>query len=482
MNFGIIRRVLGSLLIVEAVLMLPGLLIALSLKEASASAIAIGAVVTLLAGGGLLLSATQTKSTLRSTDGLAIVALGWVLISIFGAIPFLLSGFITSPVDAIFETVSGFTTTGATILEDVEILDRGIMFWRIFTQWIGGMGILVFSLALLPALGIGSFQIFKAETPGPTVSKIAPRMKNTARILYLSYVSLTITQVILLKIGGLSLYDAVLHAFSTMGTGGFSIYNDSMGSLSDFVQVTLAVFMVLASLNFSLYYLLYQGKWREVVRNQEVRFFFSVIGMATLLLTLNLTFRYHFTFLRALRDGFVQVTSMISSTAMTIHDFTEWPHFSQVVLLILMFIGGCAGSTAGGMKAVRVLVAGKLVKREFSKMAHPRAFSPIRLDGRIMPNEVVAGITSFLALHLIVFLLGTLLISLENYDLVTSLTSVAATLNNVGPGLSLLGPKNNYAFFNDFSKIILTLLMLLGRLELYTVLVLLAPRKWLDES
>ena len=482
MNYGIVRKVLGSLLIVESILFLPGLLIGLSYGEASWSALGQSALITLVAGGLLLHSGRKAAPGVRPKDGLMIVAFGWLLASVFGALPFVFSGFIPNYIDAFFETVSGFTTTGATILSDVEVLDRGIQFWRIFTHWIGGMGILVFSLALLPALGIGSFQIFKAESPGPVAGKIAPRMKNTARILYLTYFSLTLAQIILLMLGGMSWYEATVHSFSTMGTGGFGMYNDSVASFNDYLQMVLGVFMILAGLNFSLYFLVYRGKVRDVLKNQEAATFIKVIVAATTVVTFNLILRYDLDVWRAFRDGFIQVTSIVSTTGIANHDFTVWPYFSQMVLLVLMFIGGCAGSTAGGMKVIRILVSGKLIKREFSKMAHPRAYAPIKLNGRIVPNEVVAGITSFLSLHLAIFVLGTLVISLENYDLMTSISAVAATLNNVGPGLSLLGPRFNYSFFTDFSKLFLTLLMLLGRLELYTIIALIAPKRWMDES
>lgn len=481
MNYGIIRRVVGLLLTVEAVLFIPAMLIGLSFAEASWRSLATAGLITLVVGGLFLLSSKKSTTTLRPRDGLVIVALGWFLMSFFGSLPFVLSGVIPRLIDAFFETVSGFTTTGATVIRDVESLDRGILFWRNFTQWIGGMGILAFGLALLPAMGIGSFQILKAETTGPTVSKLAPRMKNTARILYLSYLALTLVQVLLLMLSGMSWYEALLHSFSTMGTGGFSMYNDSIGSFNEVTQMVLALFMILASLNFGFFFLLYQKKWRQVWHSQELRLFAGIIGLTTLMVSYNLVTRYDFSLLRSLRDGFVQVVSMISTTALNIHDFAIWPPFSQIILLVLMFIGGCAGSTAGGMKVVRVLVAGKLVRREFSKMAHPRAYAPVRLNGRILSNESVAGITSFIALHLMVFLAGVLLISIEN-NLVISISSVAATLNNVGPGFGLFGPTDHYADFSDGAKVVFTTLMLLGRLELYTIVALLAPRRWLDQS
>lgn len=482
MNFGIIRRVLGSLLIVEAILFLPALLVALYYREATWQAIGLSSLITLFAGGLFLLSARKIETSVRPRDGLAIVAFGWVLASIFGGLPFMISGFIPNFIDAFFETVSGFTTTGATILPDVEILDRGIQFWRLFTHWIGGMGILVFSLALLPALGIGSFQIYKAESPGPIAGKLAPRMRNTARILYVSYFSLTVIQIILLKLGGMTWYEATLHSFSTMGTGGFGMYNDSVASFNDVNQMTLAIFMILAGMNFSLYFLAYRRKWKSVLSNDEARFFLVIIAAATLTIMADLYFRYHPDLWRAFRDAFLQVTSIISTTGIANHDFTRWPHYSQLVLVMIMFVGGCAGSTAGGMKVIRVLLGGKLIRREFSKLAHPKVYAPIKLDNHIVPLEVISGINSFIGLHLMVFISGTLLIALDNHDIITTVTSVAATLNNVGPGLSLVGPLFNYDFFSDYSKVIFSVLMLLGRLELYTIIALFAPKQWLDES
>lgn len=482
MNFGIIRRVLGGLLIVEAVLLLPAMLVSLYYGDQSWQALGISAIMAALVGVIFVLSSEKFSNTIRPRDGLAIVAFGWFFASLFGAMPFYLSGTLTSFVDAFFETVSGFTTTGATVIPDVEIVDKGIIFWRGFTHWVGGMGILVFSLALLPALGVGSFQIYKAESPGPVAGKIAPRIRSTARLLYISYLILTVVQIILLLLGGMTLFEATVHSFSTMGTGGFGIKNDSVASYNDYLQMVLAVFMVLAALNFSMYFLLWKKRFREFFRDNEVQFFGVIISATTLIIMLELILEDRNSLWVSFKNAFFQVTSIISTTGLASTDFNMWPETSQLTLLVLMFIGGCAGSTAGGMKVIRVLVSLKLAKREFSKIAHPRAYAPIKINNKIMSNEVVAGINSFMVLHLSVFVFGVLLISLEGYDHVTSITAVAATLNNVGPGLSLLGPKFNYSFFSDFSKIALSLFMLMGRLELYTVIALLAPKRWLDES
>lgn len=482
MNFGIIRRVLGALLVVEAILFLPAMFVGIYYREQSWSDLGISAIMATIVGVIFILSSEKFTNTIRPKDGLAIVALGWFFASLFGAMPFYLSGTLNSFVDAFFETISGFTTTGASVIPNVEIVDKGILFWRGFTHWVGGMGILVFSLALLPALGVGSFQIFKAESPGPIAGKVAPRIRSTARLLYLSYLLLTVLQIILLLLGGMSFFEASVHSFSTMGTGGFGIKNDSVASYNDYLQMVLAVFMVLAALNFSMYFLLWKKRFHEFFRDNEAQFFGFVIGTSTLLIMLELITEDNYGLWIAIRDGFFQVTSIISTTGLANTDFILWPESSQLILVLLMFIGGCAGSTAGGMKVIRVLVSLKLVKREFSKIAHPRAYAPIKINNKILSNEVVAGINSFMMLHMSVFVIGVLLISLEGYDHVTSITAVAATLNNVGPGLSLLGPKYNYSFFNDFSKMALSLLMLMGRLELYTVIALFAPKRWMDES
>lgn len=482
MNHRVIRRVLGGLIAIEAGLMVPSILLALYYGEASWSAILYSSLITAIVGAGLYFSAPHTAIQLHPKDGLAIVALGWICVSIFGSLPFILSSTIPDIFDAFFETVSGFTTTGASIIQNIEALDRGIMFWRMFSHWIGAMGILVFTLALLPALGIGSFQIFKAEIPGPTATKIAPKLKNTARILYISYLSLTVIQVLLLLAGGMDLFDAVIHAFSTIGTGGFAVRADSIASFSGYLQIVMTIFMILGGINFGLYYFIFKGRWHEFMRDQEIRYYGLFIVVATGLIALNLSLSGQQTISSAIHHAFIQVSSFMTTTGVASQDYTAWPAFSQFILLILMFVGGCAGSTAGGMKVIRVLVGLKMAKREFSKIAHPRAYVPIKVNGRVASNEIVAGIHAFLWLHISVFIIGCLLIGLENHDLVTTMSAAASTLNNVGPGMSFIGPKYNYSLFNDFSKFVMAILMLLGRLELYTLIALVVPKRWLDES
>jgi trk system potassium uptake protein len=480
-----VLKLVGSILIIDAFLMLPALLIAFFNREQALLSFVITFILTL--GIGLLLSKVLFKQEIKSINiksGLSIVALGWIAVSLLGALPFYLSGSVSTFVDAVFETVSGFTTTGASIIPNVEILDRSILFWRSFTHWIGGMGILVFTLALLPAYGISNFQIFKAEAPGPTHGKLEPHIKNTARTLYITYIVLTLLEIIFLVIGGVSLYDSALLTFGTVGTGGFAPYNDSIAGFSTYVQMVISFFMVLAGINFTLYILLVKGKIKDVFADSEFKMYLRIIAIAIVLIAVNLVLVHYDSdnVAHAIRDTIFQVSSIITTTGYATVDFQTWPAFSKFILLGLMFVGGSSGSTAGGIKVIRLLISLKLIKREISKIFHPNAFVPIKLGKKIVPNEVVARVNSFIALHLIVFVVGTLLISLDNVDMITALSSVAATINNIGPGLELVGPTSNYANFSQFSKIIFSFIMLLGRLELFTIVALIVPQSWSKES
>lgn len=482
MNFGILRKVLGSILIIEALLLLPSLLISLHLRESSVQAFLITILLTLLVGIFLFFANRNSKGTIKAKEGLAIVTIGWVAVSVFGALPFYLSGSVPTYVDALFETISGFTTTGASVISDVESLTQGILFWRSFTHWIGGMGILVFTLALLPALGIGGLQIFKAESPGPVAGKIVPRLKDTARVLYITYFTLTFLEMVFLMLGGMSLFEATVHSFATLGTGGFGIKNDSIGGYSSYIHGVITVFMILSGVSFALYFMVLKKRFRDILRDGELRLYLTLIFAAVVLICLNLIFATEGGVLISIRDAFFQVASIMTTTGFSTVDFGEWPAFSQMILVILMFVGGSAGSTAGGMKVIRILVVLKLIRREVSKIYHPRAMMPIKVGGKTLPNEMVAGINSFLALHLMIFLVSSILISLEGIDIISSVTSVAATLNNIGPGLGLVGPTSNYMAFSPWSKLLFSFLMLLGRLELYTIIALVVPKNWTRES
>ncbi len=479
MNYGIVIKVLGNILVLQSILMMPSLFIALSNQGDDTSSFLIS-IIIIAAIGFLLSRKKSTSKHINPKEGLAIVTLSWIAISVLGALPLYLSGH-AGYIDALFETVSGFTTTGATIFSDVESLPKGILFWRSFTHWIGGMGILVFTLSLLPALGIGGFQIFKAESPGPVAGKIAPKMRDTAKILYGTYLTITILEVIFLLFGGMSLFEALVYTFGTVGTGGLAIKNASIGAYdSIYIQLVIGVFMLISGINFSIYYSLYKGKGLAALKNEEMKLYLGVILLAVLLITLNISGMYD-NIAIALKDAFFQVTSITTTTGYSTTDFNLWPSFSKAILVFLMFMGGSAGSTAGGMKVIRFLVLFKLIKREVSMIFHPRAIIPIKINGKVMPDETITSINSFMSLYILLLAFSTIVISLEGLDLVTSFTSVAATIGNIGPGLNLVGPSSNFGAFSNFSKLYFSLLMLLGRLELFTVLALLAPRNWRQE-
>ena len=481
MNFGIIIKVLGSLLLFEAVAFLPSLGISIYLGEADTLAF-IKSIAILLVVGIPLSRKKVASKRIRPKEALMIVSFGWILVSIFGALPFVFSGSIPSFVDAFFETVSGLTTTGATIIDNIEILPKGILFWRSFTHWLGGMGILVLTLAILPMIGVGGFQIFKAESPGPISDKLVPRIKDTAKILYTAYLGITILEVIFLMFGGMNLYESLIHTFGTVGTGGFSTRNSSIGAFnSGYIETVIAIFMIGSGVNFSLYYDAYKGRWRDIFKNSELRLYLTIVAASILFITLNLYGRIYHSFIETFRHVLFQVGSIITTTGYSTVDFDQWTTFSKGILFILMFVGGCAGSTAGAIKNIRLLVLFKMVKRELSKIMHPRAVIPVHVQGKMLSTDVVASITSFFFLYILIFLVGTLLISLEGIGLVSAASSVAATLGNIGPGFDFVGPTRTYSQFTDASKLLLSLMMLFGRLELFSVLIIMTPSFWRDE-
>ena len=424
----------------------------------------------------------KQKDQIRAKDGIVIVALGWLMISVFGALPLYLTDSVPHYVDALFEIISGFTTTGSSVIADVESLDKGILFWRSMTHWIGGMGILVFTLALLPALGVGSLQIFKAESPGPVAGKIVPRMKDTARVLYITYIAITLLELAFLLFGGVSLIDSFVITFGTVGTGGFGPRNTSLASYSSYVHIVTGIFMVLSGINFSLYFLIFRKKYRDFLEDRELRLYLFFIFSAVVMIVVNLLMTFKGDVFTTIRDSFFQVASIMTTTGFSTVDYEMWPSFSKLILFFLMFIGGSAGSTAGGMKVIRIMIILKLIKREVSKIFHPRALIPIKVGGKIVSNEVIARINSFLALHLVIFVIGVLVVSLEGVDMISSISSVAATINNIGPGFGAVGPTMTFADYSIFTKLFLSLVMLLGRLEHFTIIALLVPKTWTRES
>lgn len=481
MNYTAIRRVLGSILIIESVFMLPPLAISLYYGQNDTLGFIIGIFLTLLTGL-ILLQKKSNNNQISPKDALTIVSLGWVIASIFGALPLVISGSTNGFIDALFEIISGFTTTGASILSNVEALPKGILFWRSLTHWLGGMGILVFTVALLPALGIGGFQIFKAESPGPVAGKIAPRIRDTAKILYTTYFTITVLEIIFLKIGGMSLYDSFLYTFGTVGTGGFANKALSVGHYnSTYIHMVIGTFMIFSGVNFSLYYLMFQGKVKDALADEEFRLYFGIIFVAVLSIGLNLYLTNYGSVGLSLRDSFFQVSSIMTTTGYSTVDFDLWPSFSKGILVLLMVIGASAGSTAGGMKVIRILVMIKLVKRQVAKIFHPRAVIPIKNGDKTIGEDTIESISGFVALYLIVLVLATLLISLEGVDLESAMTSVIATLSNIGPGLGFVGPTQSYGGYSHLSKILLSFIMLLGRLELFTIIAIIAPKDWRRE-
>lgn len=481
MNFGIVIRVLGILLIIESILMLPSLIISIYTNGTDTNGFLMAIFISLVLG--LILSRFKSDSKqVSARDGLAIVGLGWFMFSLIGAIPIYKAEITVDFIDGFFESVSGFTATGASLLADVESLPMGIVFWRSFSHWIGGMGILVFTISLLPALGIGGFQIYKAESPGPIAGKIAPRIRDTAKILYVTYFSLTVLNVVFLLLGGMTLFDSILYAFSTVGTGGFATKNNSIAFYdSTYIHVVLSMFMILSGINFSLYYSIYNRKWTKLYEDEEVKLYLGLILVSTIAVCVNLLMTQYRDLGLAIRDSFFQVTSIISTTGYTTVDFETWPSFSQGILIILMFIGGSAGSTAGGIKIARVLIMFKLIKRGIVKIFHPRAIISVKSSGKAVTDETISGIYSFISLYLLIFIIATLLISLEGISLGTSASTVLATLGNIGIGRGFAGFTSEFAGFHQLTKLLLSLLMILGRLELFTIIALFAPKNWRGE-
>ena len=475
MNYKMIRNILGWLLLFEAGFMLVPLITGLCYAESEVWSFAVTALIC-AAIGGLCVWKKPKDPVLYAREGFVIVALSWIILSLFGAIPFFVSGTIPSYVDAVFETVSGFTTTGASILTAVEPLPRCMLMWRSFTHWVGGMGVLVFIMAFIPLSGGQNMHIMKAESPGPSVSKLVPRVKTTALILYSIYLVLTLIQFILLLCGGLSVFEALCTAFGTAGTGGFGVLNDSMASYSPYVQWVVTVFMLLFSVNFSCYYLLLLGRIKDAF-NAELRTFIAVVGTVMLVVTLNVRGLFD-TLGEALRHVAFTVASLISTTGFSTENFDAWPELSRTLLVLIMFIGACAGSTGGGLKVSRLMILFRGACNEIGTLVHPRRVKRVTIDNRPVEAEVVRATNVYMMWYVLVFTVSVILISFDDHDLITNFTAVTATINNIGPGLSLVGPTGNFAFFSIPSKLVLIFDMLAGRLELFPMLVLFAPATW----
>lgn len=477
MNRRMVFYILGQMFKVAAGLMVLPLLVALIYRESCTWSFLISIAVALVIGIPLAIICRTENSVIYAKEGFVIVALGWIAMSAIGALPFFLSGEIPSYVDAFFETVSGFTTTGASILTDVEAMSNGLLFWRSFTHWVGGMGVLVFIMAIIPKMSDRSIHILRAEMPGPIVGKLVPKARDTAKILYLIYIVMTVIEVIMLLCGGMSLFESLLHAFGTAGTGGFGIKSDSIAGYNSYLQWVITVFMMLFGVNFNLYYLLLLKKPKTVFKSEELWFFVGLAVAATVAITINIYPLYE-SVSDSLRNAAFQVSSIMSTTGYTTADFNLWPGLSKSILLILMFSGACAGSTAGGFKLSRIVLLVKMIRREIKKLIHPRAVTSVRFEGKKVENHVLSGVAIYLALYIVCFIVVFLVLSVESFDLETNLTAAASCFNNVGPGLGGVGPASSYADYSAFSKIVLSLAMLFGRLEIYPLLFTLSPSTW----
>ena len=481
MNKRFVFYMLGRILVIEAVLMLLPFAAGLVYSEGSTWWFLLVAAVTFLVGLGLTLLFRKSDKTLFAREGFAVVALSWIVMSLFGALPFYLSGTIHSFTDAFFETVSGFTTTGASILPNVEALDRCMLFWRSFTHWIGGMGILVFMMAIMPSESGRNVHIMRAEMPGPIVGKVAPRVRDTAKILYLVYIVMTVVMVLFLWVGDMNLFESLVHTFGTAGTGGFGIKADSVGGYSAYSQWVITVFMLLFGVNFNLYCLILIKRIKAAVRSSELWCYIGIVAASVIAVTINIATtmaNVYGNFSDVVRHSAFQVASIITTSGFSTVDFNLWPEFSKMILVVLMFIGGCAGSTAGGLKVSRVIMMFKGIYRDLRRMIHPRSVSSVRFEGKTLEKATLHSVNGYVVVYMIVFFAIMLVISLEPFGLETAFTATAACFNNVGPGLGEVGPAGSFAGFSDLSTWILSFAMLLGRLEIFPVLLTFSPLTW----
>ncbi len=480
MNRKIVFYLLGKILCIEAVLML--LPMAYSIVYAEKSVIAFAITIIFSLGLGFLLTVINKPKdkTFFAKEGFVIVALSWITLSVVGALPFVISGAIPNFIDAFFETVSGFTTTGATILsgEQIEAMGKGLLFWRSFTHWVGGMGILVLVMAIVPTESGRSIHIVRAEMPGPIVGKLVPKLKSTAKILYLIYIFLTVLEVVLLLAGGMNLYESLVHSFGTAGTGGFGVRADSIGSYSPYIQWVIAIFMLIFGVNFNIYYLILVRKIRTAFKSEELWCYLGIVVVAVSLITYNI---YHLfgNFWEAVRQSAFQVASIISTTGYSTADFNLWPGLSKGILFILMFIGACAGSTAGGIKISRIVLLFKRIRANLKHMLHPRGAEAVRFEGKGVEAETLNGVMVYFALYFFCFVIIFFILLFEPFGFETNISAVAACFNNVGPGLSKVGPIGNYDIYSPFAKLVLSFAMLLGRLEIYPLILLFSPTSWL---
>ena len=477
MNRKIVFSITGRLLEAMSLILLLPMVVSIIYKESSFFAFAITAAISLILGVTLRILTTGCSKVMYAREGFLVVALAWLSASLIGCLPFIISGEIPSFADAFFETVSGFTTTGASIITDVESMSHGVLFWRSFTHWIGGMGVLVFIVAFANNVSDRAIHILRAEMPGPVVGKIVPRAKDTSKVLYLMYIVMTAVQIVFLLFGGMNLFESMVHTFATAGTGGFGVRADSISGYSPYIQWVITVFMLIFGVNFNLYYLLTIKRIKPVLKSDELWTYFGIAGVSTALVAFNIRSIYP-TFGETIRHAAFQVSSIITTTGFATTDFNLWPGFSKAVLLILMFCGACAGSTAGGLKISRVIILFKMGLREIKRMIHPRSVASVKFEGRDVDDHIKSSITTYFGVYMFCILAIFLLLSLEPYDFETNFTAVVTCFNNVGPGFNLVGPSGSFSIYSDFSKLLLCIAMLLGRLEIFPLLIALIPSTW----
>lgn len=481
MNKKLVFNVTGKLLLaMSAMLMLP-MIVSLIYKEKCFLAFLITAIVSLALGLMLRYLTKGYSKVLYAKEGFLIVALAWISTSVIGSIPFIISGEIPNFSDAIFETVSGFTTTGASILGNIEELSHGILFWRSFTHWIGGMGVLVFMIAFISNISDRSIHILRAEMPGPIIGKLTPRAKDTSKVLYIIYFVMTLVQIVMLWIGDMNLFESIIHTFGTAGTGGFGIKGDSLASYSSYSQWVITVFMFLFGINFNLYYLILIKRFKSAVRSHELWVYFSIVLVCALIITVDIS-KIYSSVSDAVRNSFFQVVSVSTTTGFATADFDLWPSLSKGILFTLMMIGACAGSTAGGLKISRVVLLFKMIAKEIKHMIHPRSVSAVKFEGKEVDENTQRSVTTYFAVYILSFFIIFLVLSLEPFSLETNISATAACFNNVGPGFAGVGPMMNYSAYSDFSKLVLSFAMLFGRLEIFPLLIAMIPSTWRKKS
>lgn len=477
MNRRMVFYMTGQMIKVEAALLILPLIVSLYYNEACYMSFIITIAVALAVGFAMTLVSRPENHVIYAKDGFVVVTLAWIAMSGIGALPFTISGEIPHYIDAVFETISGFTTTGATIIPDIESLSRGILFWRSFTHWVGGMGVLVFVMAIIPNFSDRSMHLIRAEMTGPIIGKLVPKAKETAKILYLIYIALTAAEVIMLLFGGMSLYESLVHSFGTAGTGGFGVKADSIGGYNSYIQWVITVFMLLFGVNFNMYYFILIRHFRAAFKIREIWCYFGIVLVSIGIITANIMPIYN-NFAESLRLSAFQVSSIITTTGYATADFNLWPGLSKGILLLLMFIGGCASSTAGGIKQARIIILIKMIRNEFNRMLHPRSVNAVKMEGKTVDSATLKNVSVYFALYMLCLFTVFFILCFEPFSFETNFSAAVACFNNVGPGFDAVGPVSNFAAYSDVSKITLSVAMLLGRLEMFPLLLTLSPSTW----